>query len=538
LIRCLLLCLACLLTHTAAAEPPRPEEGEAIFRAGLLPSGKPLLGEREAGIRVEGTAAACAACHRRSGLGTAEGAIAIPAISAKYLFRPGGNRIEDVDYLRRAQGFKVGREPYSEESLARAIREGVGRDGRRLNYLMPRFPLDERAMAALIAYLRNLGTSATPGVTDDTLHFATVIAPDADPIKRRGMLDVLERFFADKNDFLRGGARPMQSSRAVGYRVTRKWQLHVWELSGAPETWQEQLRLRLAAEPVFALISGLAGKTWEPVQSFCEAQAIPCLLPNVDLPPVVQPEYYSLYFSRGVLLEAELFARQLRERRDSSGLKRLVQVFRAGDIGESAAAALRAAAGLGLATLDHVVSGADARPELADIARNARPGDVLVLWLRAEDLRQLPSDAGDATAVFASGLMGGMEKAPVPTAWHSIVRLSNPFDLPELRRVRMNYPLGWFKVRNIAVVDERVQSDTYLACGILAENLTDMLDSFVRDYLIERVEGMLSRRTISGYYPRLGLAPGQRFASKGGYIVRFAEPEGSKVVADSDWIVP
>jgi hypothetical protein len=55
---------------------------------------------------------------------------------------------------------------------------------------------------------------------------------------------------------------------------------------------------------------------------------------------------------------------------------------------------------------------------------------------------------------------------------------------------------------------------------------------------VERIENMLSYRTITGYYPRLGLASGQRFASKGGYLVRFAEPEGTRLVADSDWMVP
>lgn len=39
-------------------------------------------------------------------------------------------------------------------------------------------------------------------------------------------------------------------------------------------------------------------------------------------------------------------------------------------------------------------------------------------------------------------------------------------------------------------------------------------------------------------YPHLSLGPSQRFASKGGYIARFAGMDGGRLVADSGWIVP
>jgi hypothetical protein len=52
------------------------------------------------------------------------------------------------------------------------------------------------------------------------------------------------------------------------------------------------------------------------------------------------------------------------------------------------------------------------------------------------------------------------------------------------------------------------------------------------------MEMLLSHRLVNGHYPRLSLAPGQRFASKGGYLVRFAETSGTRILADGDWIVP
>jgi hypothetical protein len=528
-----LFILLCLTAAAAHAAPEVAADGEAIYRDGRLPSGQPLIGERDAGIRVEGAAAACAACHRRSGLGMAEGQDVIPPISGKYLFRRLGTGAEDVDY-RYTQTYLVKREPYTEATLERAIRDGIGRDGRTLSYLMPRFKLDAKAMASLVAYLKDLSSGPVPGVTADTLHFATIITPDADPVARQGMLSVLDRFFADKNAFVRGGNKPLHSASGVHYRVTRRWQLHVWQLEGAPDTWEAQLDRHLAAEPVFAVISGLGGKTWAPVHRFCERAAIPCLLPNVDLPVVAEHDFYPLYFSQGVLLEAKLIAARL-----DSGTKRIVQLYRSDDIGAAAADALsRAARARGLAVDDRPLNAAAGIKEIAAALREMQANDTLVLWLRPQDLADLPAAVPQVDAVFVSGLMGRLEKAPLSAPWRRAARLTYPLDLPEARRVRMAFPLGWFRVRDIPIVAERVQVDTYLACGILAENLTMMQDAFVRDYLLEKIEVMLSQKVTTAYFPRLGLGQGQRFASKGGYLVRFAGPEGDAIVADGNWTVP
>jgi hypothetical protein len=431
------------------------------------------------------------------------------------------------------------RDRYTDTTLARAISKGVGPDGHELSYLMPRFKLDEASMGALIEYLRGLSSGPAPGVSGDTLHFATVITPDADPTRRQGMLVVLKAFFAAKNEFFRADAPALYAQRKIMFRVVRKWQLHVWELTGPAVTWDLQLQEKLRVEPVFAIVSGLAGADWTPVHRFCEREAIPCLLPNVDLPVVDEKAFYPVYFSKGVLLEAQLVAQQLTPSAARPQVKRIIQVFRAGDVGEAAAQALRDALPAEAPEVENrSVNGASGRRGLAEALRGITEDDVLILWLRADDLQSLPSEPPAAKLVFVSGLMGQLENAPFLPAWRRVAQMAYPFDLPQQRRVRMNYPLGWFAIQHIPIVAERTQVDTYLACVILAEALGHMRDDFVRDYLVEQLETMVSFRLINGYYPRLGLAPGQRFASKGGYIVHFADPQGNRIIADGDWIVP
>lgn len=531
------------MTWAPAVVAAEPSVGERIYRDGVLPSGSLLRGDRAGGAAVEGRAAACQTCHRRSGLGSVEGRTVVPPIIGKYLFRTRATNVQDLA-LPHVLGYRSTRDPYTPATLARAIREGEDASGRALSVLMPRYALDDAAVASLTSYLEVLTSAPVPGVGNDMLHFATIITPDADPRQRQGMLDVMRRFFDDKNEFIRGGGRRMQASREIEYRVTRRWQLHVWELSGAPETWEQQLRAKLAAEPVFAVISGLAGRTWAPVHRFCEAAQLPCLFPNVDRPEVAEQDFYSLYFSRGVLLEADLMAMRLSEPDDRRGgaPRRIRQVLREGDLGKESAQALcaRAAGRVGLACEIRMLAAARPgdRADLVAAVTGLSAQDALVLWLRPDDIAALPAAAPVAQTVLASGLMGGLESMPLPATWREVVRLTYPFDLPDDRRVRMNFPLTWFKIRKIDVVAERVQTDTYVALGILSEALHDMLDSFVRDYLVERVEMMLSHRQVNGYYPRLSLAPGQRFASKGGYMAHLVGPQGGTVVADSEWLTP
>jgi hypothetical protein len=533
----ILFTLIIVLAWSAPAGATTHSDAERIYRDGILPSGEPLRGVREAGVAIEGRAAACANCHRRSGIGVNEGRITIPPIVGKYLLRPGERAMPEAAVQSPAAAI-TRRERYNDATLERAIRQGINSDGEPLSYLMPRFALSGADSAALVDYLKSLSSEPVPGVSDDNLDFATIVTPDADPAERNGMLDVLAHFFSNKNDFERGHDPPLVSARRIHYRVTRKWRLHVWELSGAPETWEAQLHARFRADPVFAVISGVGGREWSPVHRFCEREKVPCLFPNVQLPVVAESDFYPIYFSRGVLLEADLI-------RAAAGLSshapggRVFQVYRRGDIGEAAAGALRSqSAERAVDWIDVPLAQARVSGDVRGALGPVRAGDTVVLWLRGDDLRGLSVDPPKGAAVFASGLMGGLENAPLPDGWRSATRVTYPVDLPKLRAVRLVYPLTWFRTQNIPVVAERVQVDTYVACQVLSEAVGHAFGDLLPDYLIEQIENMVSVKLLDGFYPRLGLAPGQRFASKGGYVVRLAEVNGGPVVAETGWRVP
>jgi hypothetical protein len=554
----ILACSLCALPAAARARAPRPDAvagaagvGESIYLRGVLGSGEPLRGSREGGVAAVGSEAACVSCHRRSGLGSREGNITVPPITGQYLF---ASRAAEAGELAQPGGESRSgdRDPYTDETVARAIREGLDAQGRPLGLLMPRYALGDEEMAALVGYLKQLDARPVPGVTDTVLHFATIVTPDADPRKRRGMLDVLEKFFAQKNRAPLKPSPVLRTSRRMRYAksmylANRQWQLHVWELTGPAQSWRAQLEKRLSEEPVYAVLSGIGGSDWAPVHEFCERNGVPCLFPNVEVPVVAERDFYPVYFSKGVLLEAELIAGAILG--SHAGPAVVEQVYRAGDGGEAAARALAARLeGHGLAVHRTVlpagargqaVAAALRRPALHRGARRPEvPGaEALVLWLRPEDIAAIGEVPARAASVYVSGVMGGLERAPLPPGWREHVVMAYPFDLPEKRIVRLDYALGFFRFQRIPLVDERVQTDTFLACSVLAQSLKHMAD-FSRPYLVERLQDTLEHRIITGYYPRLTLASDQRFASKGGYLVRFRDSAGTALVPEGDWTVP
>jgi hypothetical protein len=567
-----LVAAACVLLALAAAGAdalaPQPGAGESIYLRGILPSGAPLEGTRQgAGPTAKGADAACVSCHQRSGLGTYEGynlTVTIPPIAGAYLFHTREATTKEA-VLPYVEWMHSNRDPYSDATLARAIRDGLDSQGRPLGVLMPRYALGDADMAALIGYLKQLGAHPAPGVGARELHFATVITPDTDPAKRAAMLDVMEHYFADKNEFPIGNSRALRTSGKTQqaksmFMSHRLWRLHVWDLTGPASTWGTQLDAAMQKEPVFAMVAGLGGSNWAPVHQFCERRQLPCLFPNVDAPIDDSSDFYPLYFSKGVLLEARLIARQIGAATlpsSAAPVKRVsltskdagaamtpapavLQVYRPGDSGEAAARALAAALEpLGIAVRNWPLAPGPPGTGVGGAVREARQAGTLVLWLRPDDLTALGDAAGAPPTVYLSGLMAGLEHAPLPTAWRGRVRMTYPYELPEKRDLRAKYALYWFSIRHIPVVDEPLQANTFLACGLLAETLSHMADNLVQPFLVEMLQTKVERRLINtGYFPRLTLALNQHFASRGGYIVRFAGPEGPGLIAASDWVVP
>ncbi len=416
---------------------------------------------------------------------------------------------------------------YDDAALRRAIREGVDVTGRKLDPAMPRYAIDDVDLDALVAYLKTLSVHVAPGVTDDAVHFATVIQPDVDPAARQAMLDVLRSFIDDRNAQMRAEAQrhPAGSVRLAagsgsGVSMSGTWKAGV---SG----WSGQLEFLYGKQPVFALIGGLGAASWRPIHEFSERFEVPCIFPQTDIPVVDGPVIYTVYLSRGIVLEAEALAKYLQEQGASEPV---VQVWRRDGASATAADAFRNAwrASTGTAPVEHVLEGPPTGTFWSRLANEAR-GSTLVLWLSPSDLEGLPNLAEaipQAGSIYLSAALLAGTQNQLTADPSGRVRVIYPQDLPQARSARVEAIRRWLRGRGLELVNETVQMNAYLAVVVTAGAMAHTMDTFSRDFLLERVEHRVGNALDPSSTPdsAWGRANG---ASKGSYIVTRGSTDGA-----------
>ncbi|NWJ42245.1 MAG: amino acid ABC transporter substrate-binding protein [Geothrix sp.] len=543
------LLLALLMGSGPQAPDAALRLGERMYRDGVLPSGEPMTGTVRGDVPVAGTAFACTGCHLQGGLGSFEGGVATPPTNAEKLFRPwfrfhpnlvGGERKVLPESIRE----ELRRPAYTDAALARALTEGVDPAGRVLNDVMPRYALGAADVGLLVQYLKRLGAEPSPGVTPTVLKFATIVTDEVSAEDRQDFLQILTYRFAIHNR--QGVDRDSRGYRSLAARegalAYRDWSLTVWKLKGPASGWAAQLAALYRKEPVFAIVSGLSYQPWGPIHAFCEAEALPCILPLTDLPQTSGPGWYTLYFSKGPFQEGEAAAAFLADQRAALAGRPILQVV--ADSREARALA----EGFDSGWEDH----GQAKVQTLHLRRGQRldPGrilggtqgdPILLLWTGAEAYPALTALTRRPTArvMMASSLLG-KRVWDLPQEARDRTWLTYPFRLfrpPASMKAPEGTPPETLALVSLVAGDthRRVRTRSFAVMKSLTEALTRMERNFYRDTLLDAFGMMMDDDETD--YERLSFGPGQRFASKGCYVVKLPRGRLHGFVKQSDWVI-
>ncbi|GLH69271.1 cytochrome c [Geothrix rubra] len=545
------LALAAGLTLSAGARRQAPQRsraqilalGERMYREGILPSGEPLQGVVKGDVPVSGAAFTCRNCHLRSGMGSYEGGVATPPITAAKLFQRQFWQFPSLTEAERIEAgvaqSKLRRPAYTDGTLADAIRTGVDPLGRTLNDVMPRYDLSPADMAILVAYLRTLSAEVSPGVTATTIRFATVLTPDVTAAEEEALRVPLDNFIASHNRLPQGfGNRMYRSASGRDMSLShRQITLARWRLTGPPATWGAQLEAHQRREPVFALLGGMSHGDWKPIHTFCETRGIPCLFPLTDLPVVSDTDWYTVYFSKGLWQEGEAAARFLAGRPEGADPGRIVQAVADSPRARAAAMGFDLAwQEAGKAPVKTVRLPAGGLQEAALREWAAKGSVAVVLWDGPGAYPALAALAGPQLPVvfMASGLLGP-RLGELPEAARASTYVTYPFrapaDEPKFARYANSLLAGLTALDNT----ERIYTRMYSLVEVLKQALMDMDRSYYRDAFLDAL-GMQKDRVLPDY-ERLSFGPGQRYAAKGCYVMQLTPGPQPVLVKRSDWVI-
>lgn len=95
----------------------------------------------------------------------------------------------------------------------------------------------------------------------------------------------------------------------------------------------------------------------------------------------------------------------------------------------------------------------------------------------------------------------------------------------------------WLKFKKIQPTNTAISSKVYFLTRVLADSLTSMRGDLYREFFLDLMDTMVDQTMVSLEFPRLSFGPGQRYASKGCYVVTVSRGQQPKVVRESEWIV-
>ncbi len=164
----------------------------------------------------------------------------------------------------------------------------------------------------------------------------------------------------------------------------------------------------------------------------------------------------------------------------------------------------------------------------------------MLVWLAPEDFDQLDQLGKEAPLpsrlIFSSTLLR-QEFNEIPENLRVKSLVAYPYRLPEDMQPRMRFVTKWLQVRKVPTTNLSIQSNVYFLNWMMTGALRMMGNDFYRDYFFDIIDMMNDENYAIVNYPRLSFGAGQRYASKGCYLVEVGAGKQPELIQRSPWVI-
>lgn len=509
--RSLLLPLLLLSPFLLAAGglTPQQERGRRIYVDTTSPSGGEIQAVLGEGVEVEGAAVPCSSCHGRDGKGRPEGGLTPTDITWTHLTKPYG--------VSHASGRR--HPPYDEKLMKRALTMGFDPAGNTLHVAMPRYRMSRQDMDDLIAYLKTLGRTGDPGVSESALRLGVLLPPPGAPAGMGpAVRAALEARFGAAN--------------AAGGLYGRRLEARFLELPANPGERRAAAARFLETEGVFAVAAAfLSGADAELVALFQEKE-VPLVGPFTLYPREELPlNRYVFYLLPGLETQGRALVKFARGLPAEGAPRPAVVAPRDGDLDAAVQALIKACEGWAPATVERYGREPFKAGELVERLAAAKADPLFFLGSGTEAAALLR--AAEPTAwrprLLATASAADDSFYAAPAAFDGRLFLALPASPdPKAQAAGRYRALGSLPAGHLSA-----QLSALAAAEVLIQALERAGRDLDRESFVETLEGL--RGFDPGYTPPVSYGPGRRLGARGAFIYTL-DLAGRRLAPAGPWI--
>ncbi len=477
----------------------REKRGKQVYIQTTSPSGgeiKAFVGKSM--MEAPGASLPCINCHGYDGVGLVESGVTATTIIWEELTKPYGLK------------HPTGREhsPYTEESLARAISEGMDPAGNPLDVSMPRYTMPAEDLADLVAYIKRIGNVLDPGLTETSIKVGTFL-PLTGRLAGTGkaMDSVLRAFFSDLN---RGGGV-----------YNRKIDLEVLRLGESPTAVPDAARELMTGRQAFALVSPFIAGADRKVAELAEQNEVPVFGPFTLHPEeVALLNRFTFYLYSGLREQARALVIHAEEKLKGTRAPFAIVTSRETEsaVVESAEKQARKLGWKSVVKFEFSGDAAEAQGA-RDTMAGGNVGAVLVLgsWDAFKTLLRESEKPGWNPLFLLPGSAARSDVFELPEVFSSRVFLSYP-TVPSDRTEAGTREFNRFHATHQLPTEHvAAQISAYCAAKVFVEGLKRTGRKLSREKLIAAMDRMTQFNT--GLTPKITYDPNRRIGAYGAHVL-------------------